>query len=373
MARRTYSPNALEPVLASGMTGGSTTVPLDSATGLTAPGYMVIDPDDIAKREFFKFETINSNTLEDLTRGLTGSAGGAVAHDAGATVRTVMTSQALDDLFLDIIDLETDQHTIYQDSAAVAAVAADDAYVKNDGDTMTGALAMGNQILSGPLDPAADGHVGDRAFNDGRYSADAHTVASHDTDATGAELDTLTDGSNADALHAHSGDLMHVEEDLAGSAAITTTKAAVLNQSLTLAAGNIYEIEWGFTLNNNSGGARLYTPYLDIGSLLSLSTTFENNTLGPWADNRYTFRGSMRLIVVSTSLAQLIGNHQCTVQAQPVGGMSEIDDGTGKARYQIGRDETTSDITGSQDISVELESNSDNASQTAYPSYLVIT
>lgn len=36
----------------------------------------------------------------------------------------------------------------------------------------------------------------------------AHTIASHsDTSATGAELDTLTDGSNADSLHSHtSGD-----------------------------------------------------------------------------------------------------------------------------------------------------------------------
>jgi hypothetical protein len=33
-----------------------------------------------------------------------------------------------------------------------------------------------------------------------------HTIASHsDTTATGAELETLTDGSNADALHAHAG------------------------------------------------------------------------------------------------------------------------------------------------------------------------
>ncbi len=145
MARRTYSPNALEPVLASSMTGGSTTVPLDSATGLTAPGYMVIDPDDIAKREFFKFESINVNTLETLTRGLTGSAGGAVAHDAGAPVRTVFTSQSLDDLFLDIIDLETAEH------------------------------------------------------------AESHTILSHsDTNATGAELNELTDGSES-TLHGHAG------------------------------------------------------------------------------------------------------------------------------------------------------------------------
>ena len=36
------------------------------------------------------------------------------------------------------------------------------------------------------------------------HHAQAHTIASHsDTTATGAELETLTDGSNADALHAH--------------------------------------------------------------------------------------------------------------------------------------------------------------------------
>ena len=36
------------------------------------------------------------------------------------------------------------------------------------------------------------------------HHAESHTIASHsDTSATGAELDTLTDGSNADALHVH--------------------------------------------------------------------------------------------------------------------------------------------------------------------------
>lgn len=42
------------------------------------------------------------------------------------------------------------------------------------------------------------------------HHSESHTVASHsDTTATGAELETLTDGSNADALHAHA-----VVEDL---------------------------------------------------------------------------------------------------------------------------------------------------------------
>jgi hypothetical protein len=39
-----------------------------------------------------------------------------------------------------------------------------------------------------------------------QHHAQLHTIASHsDTSATGAELDTLTDGSNADSLHVHAG------------------------------------------------------------------------------------------------------------------------------------------------------------------------
>lgn len=38
------------------------------------------------------------------------------------------------------------------------------------------------------------------------HHAETHTIVSHDTTATGAELDTLTDTSNADALHDHAHD-----------------------------------------------------------------------------------------------------------------------------------------------------------------------
>lgn len=37
------------------------------------------------------------------------------------------------------------------------------------GDTMTGALSMGNHTLSSPADPTAGTHVGDRDYNDARY------------------------------------------------------------------------------------------------------------------------------------------------------------------------------------------------------------
>ncbi len=57
--------------------------------------------------------------------------------------------------------------------------------------------------------PNADGVLALTSQADGTIDHDADlvagTIAAHDTGATGAELDTLTDGSDADALHSHSG------------------------------------------------------------------------------------------------------------------------------------------------------------------------
>jgi hypothetical protein len=57
----------------------------------------------------------------------------------------------------------------------------------------------------------------------------AHTVASHsDTTATGAELDTLTDGSNADALHVHAGSGFDEDTILVSAGAVLTSGGNVL-------------------------------------------------------------------------------------------------------------------------------------------------
>lgn len=61
------------------------------------------------------------------------------------------------------------------------------------------------------------------------HHAEAHTVASHsDTTATGAELETLTDGSNADALHVHTQDPTDEEiEDLVGGMVTGNTETLI--------------------------------------------------------------------------------------------------------------------------------------------------
>jgi len=59
--------------------------------------------------------------------------------------------------------------SITQPNDAVNVGWADSRYVNVTGDAMTGSLDMGNQTLSGPLDPTAGTHVGDRDYNDARY------------------------------------------------------------------------------------------------------------------------------------------------------------------------------------------------------------
>ena len=57
--------------------------------------------------------------------------------------------------------------------------------------------------ISGSLSDEIDSDISIHAALTDAHHTESHTIVSHDTDATGAELDTLTDGSDADALHIH--------------------------------------------------------------------------------------------------------------------------------------------------------------------------
>jgi hypothetical protein len=101
--------------------------------------------------------------------------------------------------------------------------------------------------------PTVDPTHGGSAHHD-----ESHTVVSHsDTSATGAELNTLTDGSNADALHAHAGfvkahitgDVDRTDDTLANS--ITATVVANTNYllvgSVELSFGATDDIKFQFS------------------------------------------------------------------------------------------------------------------------------
>lgn len=100
------------------------------------------------------------------------------------------------------------------DATAVSAVGTDDAYLKNDAnDETSGDLTVANLITAGNVDgidvsahdvatTGVHGAGGDTLATDADIAA--QDIADHnDTTATGAELETLTDGSDADSLHTH--------------------------------------------------------------------------------------------------------------------------------------------------------------------------
>ncbi len=148
MTRRTNNYNAFEAGTTGPLAIGATSVAVDSAAGLVAPLYLVIDPDDPSKREWVRVNTINVNNLENLVRNLPGSVGD-VLHDAGAKVRSVPTKQIFDDVFQDMEDnLLT--HNLHVSSSGDPHAAAgyltvpvgDARYLQLDGGTMSGFLTL---------------------------------------------------------------------------------------------------------------------------------------------------------------------------------------------------------------------------------------
>jgi len=164
MSKRTYSWNAYESELLSGVDGSSGTITVTSAVGLQAPAYLVIDPDDNARREYVRVTNIASNVFT-VTRGLGGSVGGVgQAHDSGAKVRAVAVHQWLDDIFDDIeantsdIATNTSDITIVED--AVQLVDANlSGHIVNPGDPHAAAGYLKNADVSGVFLPLAGGTV----------------------------------------------------------------------------------------------------------------------------------------------------------------------------------------------------------------------
>ncbi len=148
MSRKTNNYNAYESSLVGPLAIGATSVAVESAVGLVAPLYLVLDPDDPSKREWIRVNTINSNTLDNLVRDLEGSVGD-VLHDAGAKIRSIPTKQIFDDLFQDIEDDELDltQHETdggdpHSQAGYLKQAEGDVRYVEVTGDTMSGSLSI---------------------------------------------------------------------------------------------------------------------------------------------------------------------------------------------------------------------------------------
>ncbi len=219
MSRKTNNYNAYESTLSGPLAAGATSVAVESAVGLVAPLYLVLDPDDPSKREWIRVNTINSNTLDNLVRNLEGSVGD-VDHDAGAKIRSIPTKQLIDDIFQDIEDDELDltQHETdggdpHAQAGYLKIAEADVRYVEVTGDTMSGDLSItptptspphatrkdyvdtgdsdteaAAQAYSDSLDHDHDTPIGVHAGQTGAHHAKVHAADGVDH-SSGAEVD----------------------------------------------------------------------------------------------------------------------------------------------------------------------------------------
>ena len=147
---------------------------------------------------------------------------------------------------------------------------------------------------------------------------EAHTVVSHsDTTATGTELETLTDGSNADSLHAHAAGPVFADlGPVVGSPLdiSETTDVTIATTDITgVAVGDVLIARlWG-TILNNSGGVRTYTftPDFDAAfdpenAIVSVNTTGRHPVDCEWmlagvATNDARFQGEKSVQFAGTS------------------------------------------------------------------------
>lgn len=122
--RKSNYTNAFETTLTATLDGLGTLAVCADVSGLVAPGYLCIDPDDPAKREYVRFSVVSSPNLTLSERYLTGSAQGAgITHDSGAVVRMVPLAQAFEDIHdrIDAVDA-----SIISDHGALSGLGDDD-------------------------------------------------------------------------------------------------------------------------------------------------------------------------------------------------------------------------------------------------------
>ena len=153
MSSRTKARNRFETGLDGAINDSATSITLDSVSGLSSPGILVIDGASPSLAEIIKYTGISVNDLTGVSRGLAGSAAGAQAHATGARVASTFMHQHLDDIFDDIEALET------ADTDHAAAADPHAGYLKESGGTMTGKI-----ILDG--DPSADLHAATKQYVD---------------------------------------------------------------------------------------------------------------------------------------------------------------------------------------------------------------
>lgn len=195
--------NAYETTLAAGMTALATSLQVVAAGAVTPLTYLVVDPDDPAKREVMMVGAVAGTTFSSLSRYLSGSAAGSgLIHDSGAVVRSVAVQQMWEDVH-DRIDQ-------YSSHANLTNLAAGDPHTQYVAKTLVD--AKGDIIAATAADAMARLPVGangtmlqaDSAQSTGlAYVASAIPAASAVADTT--LIGTVLTWARSDHRHAREG------------------------------------------------------------------------------------------------------------------------------------------------------------------------
>ena len=188
----------------------------------------------------------------------------------------------------------------------------------------------------------------------------AHTVASHsDTSGTGTELNTLTDGSDADALHSHpalvQGDVVYVAAENEGIDISETSDVTIGTTDVTgVAAGDIIIAELYGTLLQNSGDTRnmVFTPDFDGVFDAELTRSYGASSDPTWLRIRWI------LSVSSASSATFMAEYK-----ENPGQTAGTWDGSTTAEFMVHED-TATDMTGTITVALNIRSAVETATQT---------
>ena len=171
MASTSFTWNAYESKIVGTLPVAGTSIALESAAGLVVPVYLCLEPDVPERREWIKVTALTGDTIDNMDRGLEGSAGagvGGVEHPSGSVIRAVFTKQLQDDLFFDITALEAliNDHVVdpgdpHAPADYLTETEADARYLKllADNDPMQGSVNFAQFEMAGVQNISNDGSV----------------------------------------------------------------------------------------------------------------------------------------------------------------------------------------------------------------------
>ena len=201
--RKSNLTNAFETTLAAELSSVAPSMTLDDPTGLSAPFYLVIEPDSPTQREYVYCDAVSGKIVDLTERYLSGSAAGSgLTHPVGSVVRMAAFAQNITDLHDRADDLQAqlnasghhgtlggladDDHSQYlntarhdaDDHSAVTPAqigAAPSAQGVTNGNSHDHAGGDGAQIYHGGLGGLADDDHS-QYLNAARHDADDHSA-----------------------------------------------------------------------------------------------------------------------------------------------------------------------------------------------------